>query len=106
MGEPPVPRIADIKAAVASRYRISRAELDGRSQLARIAQPRQMAMTLACELTRHSGANVGRLFGRDHTTVIHARRQVAQRVASDLEAKAAFSELRSKLAPEKEQADG
>jgi chromosomal replication initiator protein len=38
-----------------------------------IARPRQVAMTLARELTNHSLPEIGDAFGgRDHTTVIHA----------------------------------
>ena len=44
-----------------------------------IARPRQMAMALAKELTNHSLPEIGDAFGgRDHTTVVHACRKVAQ----------------------------
>jgi chromosomal replication initiator protein len=42
-----------------------------------VARPRQMAMSLAKELTQHSLPELGDFFGgRDHTTVIHACRKI------------------------------
>jgi chromosomal replication initiation ATPase DnaA len=34
-------------------------------------------------LTRHTQKRVGQFFHRDHTTVLHARRQVARRASHD-----------------------
>ena len=43
------------------------------------ARPRQVAMALAKELTQMSLPEIGSNFGgRDHTTVLHACRQVAK----------------------------
>jgi chromosomal replication initiator protein len=43
-----------------------------------VARPRQMAMSLAKELTEHSLPEIGDAFGgRDHTTVLHAVRKIA-----------------------------
>ncbi|HIP53141.1 MAG TPA: chromosomal replication initiator protein DnaA, partial [Chromatiales bacterium] len=56
-----------------------------------IARPRQIAMTLAKELTNHSLPEIGKAFGgRDHTTVLHANRKIKElresdpRIAEDL----------------------
>jgi len=44
-----------------------------------VARPRQIAMALAKELTQHSLPEIGEAFGgRDHTTVLHACRKVAE----------------------------
>jgi chromosomal replication initiator protein len=44
---------------------------------ANIAKPRQIAMYLAKELTKHSLPEIGDSFGgRDHTTVLHAVRKI------------------------------
>ncbi|MCU7960148.1 MAG: chromosomal replication initiator protein DnaA, partial [gamma proteobacterium symbiont of Bathyaustriella thionipta] len=46
---------------------------------------RQIAMSLAKELTQHSLPEIGSAFGgRDHTTVIHAVRQIKQLRQSEL----------------------
>jgi chromosomal replication initiator protein len=42
-----------------------------------VARPRQVAMSLAKELTNHSLPEIGDAFGgRDHTTVLHACKQI------------------------------
>ena len=44
-----------------------------------VARPRQLAMALAKELTNHSLPEIGDAFGgRDHTTVLHACRKIAE----------------------------
>ena len=43
-----------------------------------VARPRQVAMALAKELTQLSLPDIGEAFGgRDHTTVLHACRKIA-----------------------------
>ena len=49
-----------------------------------VARPRQIAMALAKELTQLSLPDIGDAFGgRDHTTVLHACRKIAQLRSSD-----------------------
>jgi chromosomal replication initiator protein len=44
-----------------------------------VARPRQVAMYLSKNLTQHSLPEIGRQFGgRDHTTVMHAVKQVTK----------------------------
>jgi chromosomal replication initiator protein len=44
-----------------------------------VARPRQVAMSLAKELTNHSLPEIGNAFGgRDHTTVLHACRKIKE----------------------------
>ena len=51
-----------------------------------VARPRQVAMYLSKQLTPKSLPDIGRRFGgRDHTTVIHAVRQIEKLRASDAE---------------------
>jgi chromosomal replication initiator protein len=51
---------------------------------ASIAKPRQIAMYLAKELTQKSLPEIGELFGgRDHTTVLHAVRKIADERGKD-----------------------
>jgi chromosomal replication initiator protein len=62
-------------------------ELLSTSRAAPIAWPRQVAMYLARELTDQTLPAIGRAFGgRNHTTVMHACRRTAERMASDPEA--------------------
>jgi chromosomal replication initiator protein len=51
-----------------------------------IARPRQVAMSIAKELTNHSLPEIGESFGgRDHTTVLHACRKVKELESVDRE---------------------
>ena len=44
-----------------------------------VARPRQVAMSLARELTNHSFPEIGEAFGgRHHTTVMHACEEIEQ----------------------------
>ena len=52
-----------------------------------VAWPRQVAMYLARELTDQTLPAIGRAFGgRNHTTVMHACKRTAERIAEDPEA--------------------
>ena len=51
-----------------------------------VARPRQLAMSIAKELTSHSLPEIGESFGgRDHTTVLHACRKVKELEGMDRE---------------------
>lgn len=69
--------IENIKKVVAEYFRISVRDLTGKNRSRVYARPRQIAMSLARELTLKSYPDIGQEFdGRDHTTVIHACRQI------------------------------
>lgn len=71
--------MGNIKKVVAQYYNIRVNDLDSKSRTRSLARPRQIAMTLAKELTNHSLPEIGEEFGgRDHTTVLHACRKVAE----------------------------
>lgn len=55
---------------------LSYAEIMGRSRSLEASRPRQMLMVEVHELYNKSLPEIGRLFGRDHTTVLHALRNV------------------------------
>lgn len=69
--------INNIQKTVAEYYNIRIADLHSKSRSRSITRPRQLAMTLAKELTNHSLPEIGDAFGgRDHTTVLHACRKI------------------------------
>jgi chromosomal replication initiator protein len=76
-----------IQDEVADFYGIGREQMrrpDGEgAREPRISHPRQVAMSLARELTKLSLPAIGRLFNRDHSTVIHAIKAVEKRAAVD-----------------------
>ena len=81
------PTVDLIQAAVCELFGLSREELLSESRSARITWPRQVAMFLAREHTSQSLPAIGQAFGgRNHTTVLHACKRTAQRVADDPDA--------------------
>jgi chromosomal replication initiator protein len=91
----PRPRsIAEIQAAACDHFGLSTEELLSSARTKRIAWPRQVAMYLSRELTDESLPAIGRHFGgRDHTTVLHAWRRTAARIASDEASRQAVESL-------------
>ena len=69
--------IDNIQKLVAEYYKIRVADLLSSRRNRSITRPRQIAMSLAKSLTRHSLPEIGNAFGgRDHTTVLHACRKI------------------------------
>jgi chromosomal replication initiator protein len=69
--------IEDILKAVTSRYQVRLSDLQSKKRTRSIALPRQICMYLARSLTNHSLEEIGGYFGgRDHTTVLHAKRTI------------------------------
>jgi chromosomal replication initiator protein len=67
----------NIMRTVAEYYKIKISELLSKRRNRSVARPRQIAMALCKELTNHSLPEIGEAFGgRDHTTVLHACRQI------------------------------
>jgi chromosomal replication initiator protein len=77
--------IENIIKTTADYYKIRVSDLLSPKRSRSIARPRQIAMTLAKELTNHSLPEIGRAFGgRDHTTVLHAQRKINELRESDI----------------------
>lgn len=74
---PPCKDVATIQRAVASYFGIDAEWMTQQCRKANLAHPRQVAMFLAREQLGKSYPFIGRQFQRDHTTVIHAYRTVA-----------------------------
>ncbi len=86
--------IENIQKMVAEYYKIRVADLLSPRRTRSITRPRQLAMSLAKELTNHSLPEIGAAFGgRDHTTVIHACRKVAELKEQDLRITEDYSNL-------------
>ncbi|WP_321942959.1 chromosomal replication initiator protein DnaA [Paraburkholderia tropica] len=76
--------VENIQKTVADFYSIKVADMYSKKRPANIARPRQIAMYLAKELTQKSLPEIGELFGgRDHTTVLHAVRKIADERTKD-----------------------
>ena len=76
--------IPNIQKVVADYYGLQIKDLLSKRRTRSLARPRQVAMALAKELTEHSLPEIGDAFaGRDHTTVLHACRQVRHLMETD-----------------------
>jgi chromosomal replication initiator protein len=71
--------IENIQKTVADYYKIKVSEMHSKKRTRNFARPRQVAMSLARELTNHSFPEIGEAFGsRHHTTVMHACDEIEQ----------------------------
>ncbi len=75
-----------IQRSVAEYYNIKISDILSKRRNRTIARPRQMAMAITKDLTSHSLPEIGDAFGgRDHTTVLHACRKIAELKESSVE---------------------
>ena len=71
--------IPNIQKVSADYFQLRVADLLSKRRTRQLARARQMAMALTKELTSHSLPEIGDAFGgRDHTTVLHACRLIAE----------------------------
>lgn len=86
--------IENIQKTVAEYFKIRVADVLSHRRSRSVARPRQMAMSLAKELTRHSLPEIGDAFGgRDHTTVLHACRRIQELRGSDTRVREDYQNL-------------
>src|ERR1044071_6133547 len=82
--EPGVITIEQIQKAVAAAFKLTPEQLVSKSNARQIAFPRQVAMYLCKQLTKHSFPEIGRAFGgKHHTTVMHSCEKVQSLSATD-----------------------
>ena len=90
--------IEEIQKAVVEHYGIRMADMTSARRSRAVARPRQVAMFLAKQLTPRSLPEIGKKFGgRDHTTVMHAVRQIERLSAEDRSIADDLDALRRKL---------
>jgi len=76
--------IEEIQKRVAEHWNIRLSDMSSARRARAVARPRQVAMYLAKQLTSRSLPEIGRKFGnRDHTTVMHAVKVVAELIETD-----------------------
>ncbi len=69
--------IDDIQKTICDFYKIRISDLLSAKRTHILARPRQIAMTIAKQLTQHSLPSIGNAFGgRNHTTVMHAQKTI------------------------------
>ncbi len=86
--------IDNIQKTVAEYFKIRVADLSSKTRKQSITRPRQIAMSLARELTSHSYPEIGDAFGgRDHTTVMSACTRIAKLKDSDVKVSEDYQNL-------------
>ncbi len=76
--------LEDVQEIVAQRFHLKVSELKSKRRTKTLVHPRQIAMYLSRELTGSSFPEIGRDFGgKDHTTIIHACKQIQKSLETD-----------------------
>jgi chromosomal replication initiator protein len=90
--------VREIQERTAEAFGVSIEALLSPSRAAGLAWPRQIAMYLSRELTDQTLPAIGKAFGgRNHTTVLHAYKRTAERIAGDPDAFEVVDQLTRQL---------
>lgn len=91
--------IEDVQEAVATRFHVKIHDLKSKRRTKTLVYPRQIAMYLSRELTNASYPEIGRDFGgKDHTTIIHAWKQVEKGLEKDNTLQTTVESLKDEIA--------
>ncbi|MBU0663061.1 MAG: chromosomal replication initiator protein DnaA [Proteobacteria bacterium] len=82
---------------VSTQFNVSVKEMQSRTRKKTIVFPRQVAMYLSRRHTQQSLADIGKAFGRDHATVLHAIKVVTDRITRDVSVSAQVELLNRKV---------
>ena len=72
-----------IKKVVGKHFNVRMEDFNSKRKTQSVAWPRQIAMFLTTDLTDLSLPEIGREFNRDHSTVVHARDMVKEKINTD-----------------------
>ena len=72
-----------IQKVIANDYNISVSELKGKQKDKKFAVPRQIAIYIAREVTELSYTELGNEFGKDHSTIMHAYKNISEKIKVD-----------------------
>jgi len=90
--------IEEIIKAVTDRFQIKVSELKSKKRTKNLVTPRQIGMYLSRKLTSQSFPEIGKAFGgKDHSTVIHAYKQIDKLKDEDYNLKATVEDLAKRL---------
>jgi len=90
--------ITDIIEVVTNHFNVRLTDLQSKKRSQSIAEPRQICMYLARNLTKHSLEEIGgHLGGRDHTTVMYACSKIGEAGNNDPQMHALLNELTKQI---------
>ncbi len=88
----------DIQEAVASRFQVKISDLKSKRRTKTLVYPRQIAMFLCRDMTDASFPEIGRDFGgKDHTTIIHACKQMKKAQETDATLRTTLESLKEEI---------
>ena len=97
-GKRKVITIEDIQEVVANRFHVKISDLKSKRRTKTLVYPRQIAMFLSRDLTDASFPEIGRDFGgKDHTTIIHACKQMQKSQETDTTLRATIESLKEEI---------
>jgi chromosomal replication initiator protein len=82
---------------VSGQFNVSLKDLQSKSRKKAITVPRQIAMYLSRKHTEDSLADIGRVFNRDHSTVLHSIKVISNKLLRDTSVHAQLEILNDKL---------
>lgn len=94
------PTVAGIQRAVEETYGLPPKSMSGPRGPWEVSQPRQIAYYLSRKLTKKTYPALGRLFNRDHSTVVFGVQQVRRRIARDPELRDTVETIKQRLTVE------
>ena len=89
-----------IRAHICRHYQLEASEITSRSRTARLNEARAMGIYLAHRLTPRTLEEIGRAFGRSHSSAIYACHKLEERLSKDPKAAGRLDFLRQKLLEE------
>lgn len=93
-GEEPINVTVDkIFASIEKKFGVKKSDLTGKSRVKEIAHARHVAIFLIRDVTEMSYPNIGKLFNRDHTTIIASEETVRKKLSSDRTLEATINEI-------------
>ena len=91
--EPISVTVDKIFAAIDKKYNVKKSDLTGKSRVKEIANARHIAIYLIRTLTEMSLPNIGKIFNRDHATVMSSIDNVEKRLDSSQQFEAEINEI-------------
>jgi chromosomal replication initiator protein len=70
-----------VRDFIARQFKLSVQDLQSRSRKKTIAFPRQVSMYLSRKYTEQGLAEIGKVFNRDHSTVLHSVRVITDAIS-------------------------
>ena len=89
--------VTSIVEVIAAAFNLETDAILGKKRMVRINHARQLAMFLAREMTESSLPQIGDIFGRSHTTVLHRCNKIEAEIGKDAVLASRVQHLRNQI---------